>query len=86
MHPDFLTTADGSSYRASVAEQQYKAGSPIAKSSVTQNSAPANVPASARRAQRRENSFGCKEAINPFSPKESLISGSEKVSVLLVWV
>lgn len=86
VHPDFLTIAGGSSYRARVAEQQYKAVSPTVKPSVTQNSVPKNLPAPTCRAQRGMNSFGCKEAIIPFSPKGSLLSGSEKVSVLLVWV
>lgn len=86
MHPDFLAVAGGSSYCTSVAEQQYKAVSPTVKSSVTQDSVPKNLPASICRAQRGMNSFGCKEAIIPFSPKGSLLSGSGKVSVLLVWV
>lgn len=52
VHPDFLTIAGGSSYHGRVAEQQYKAVLPTAKSSVTQNSVPRNLPASACRAQK----------------------------------
>lgn len=63
-HPDF------SPLHARAAGQQHEAVPPSGKSSVAQNNVPEYLPPSVCRAQRRMNSFGCREAIVPFLTKD----------------
>lgn len=63
-HPDF------SPLHARAAGQQHEAVPPSGKSSVAQNNVPEYLPPSVCRAQRRMNSFGCREAVVPFLTKD----------------